>query len=84
MKCEYRALVETDYKRGKQKYSEKILSQCKSWHRKSQMDTDVMKSHLRGYRPPNKHLRYCTAVLSVIPIQISAFLEVTPWNSIEN
>jgi len=42
------------------------------------MDLDVIKSHLRVYRPPNKHLRHCTAIISLILIQIAAFLDATP------
>ena len=46
--------------------------------------SDVIKSHLRGNRPPNKHPRNCKAIVPLIPIQIAAFLAVTPRNSIEN
>jgi len=45
---------------------------------------DVMKSHLLGYRPPNKNLKHCTTIISLISIQIAAFLALTPRNSIEN
>jgi hypothetical protein len=78
MKCEYRALVETDYKRGKQKYSGKKLSQFKIYHRKSKMELGLIKSHLRDYIPPNKHPRHCTAIISFIHIQIAAILDVMP------
>jgi hypothetical protein len=61
MKCEYGALVETDYKRGKQKYSEKDLSQFNICDNQSQMGDFV-----RGYRPPNNHLRHFTAITSAV------------------
>jgi len=44
---------ETDYKRGKQKYWEKCLSQINICHCKSKIDWVLIKSELRGYRPPN-------------------------------
>jgi hypothetical protein len=66
MKCEYGALVETDYKRGKQKYSEKSLSQFNICHHKSKMNWAVIKSDLRGYRQPNNHMRHCKAITSAV------------------
>jgi len=52
--------------RGKQKYSGKSLSQFNICYRKSQMDWAVIKSDLRGYRPPKNHLRHCTAITSAV------------------
>jgi formylmethanofuran dehydrogenase subunit B len=66
MKCEYGTVVKTDYKRGKQKYSEKCLSQFNIYHRQSQIDRVLILSDLRGYRPPNNHLRHCTAITSAV------------------
>jgi hypothetical protein len=66
MKCEYGALVETDYKRGKQMYSEKGLSQFQICHCKSSMDWAVIKSDLRGYRPLNNHLSHGMAITSAV------------------
>jgi hypothetical protein len=66
MKCEYGALVETDYERGKQKYSEKSLSQFNICHLKSKMKWTVIKSDLCGYILPNNHLRHSTAITSAV------------------
>jgi hypothetical protein len=78
MKCEYEALLETDYKSGKQMYSEKSLSKFKICYCKSPMDWAVTKSDLRGYGTLNNHLSYGTVITLLIPTQIVAFLDVTP------
>ena len=66
MKFEYGALVETDCKRGKQKCSDKSLSQFNVCHRRSQVGWAEMKSDIRGYRPPNNHLRHGKAITSAV------------------
>jgi len=50
-------MVETDYKRGKQMYSEKS---------KSKMNWAVIISDVRGYRPPNNHIRHCKTTTSAV------------------